>query len=188
MRPATTSSTSRCIYAIAREGIARLHPDDTNMDLEPLFATIVQRVPAPVVDEDGPFQMLVTTLDYDDYKGKYAIGRITRGSVRPRHVGCPHHRVTATSSRGRIGLVFTYQGLGRLEVPEASAGDIVALTGIADANISDTLADAEQPEALPTHRHRRADSQDDLWRQYQPLLRTRGQVQHVAPVARPALP
>src|SRR5579885_3379020 len=137
------------IYTIAREGIARLHPDDTNMDLEPLFETIVNHVPAPMVDENGPFQLLVTALDYDDYKGKYAIGRITRGRARP---GMSVARITRTGdlTRGRIGLVFTYQGLGRLEVPEATAGDIIALTGIAEANISDTLADAEQPEALPS--------------------------------------
>jgi GTP-binding protein len=137
------------IYTIAREGIARLHPEDSNMDLEPLFATIVSHVPAPVVDEEGPFQLLVTALDYDDYKGKYAIGRITRGRAR---ASMPVARITSFGelSRSRIGLVFTYQGLGRLEIPEASAGDIVALTGISDANISDTLADAEQPEALPS--------------------------------------
>jgi len=136
------------IYTIAREGIARLHPEDTNMDLEPLFTTIVNQVPAPVVDENGPFQLLVTALDYDDYKGKYAIGRITRGRVHPN---MPVASITRFGdlSRGRIGLVFTYQGLGRLEVPEASAGDIVALTGLSDANISDTLADVDQPEALP---------------------------------------
>ena len=137
------------LYSIAREGIARVHPDDANTDLVPLFETILRYVPAPVVDADGPFQMLVTALDYDDYKGKYAIGRITRGNVRP---GMSIARISRDGepSRGRVVLVFTHQGLGRLEVPEAQAGDIVALTGIADANISDTLADAEAPEALPT--------------------------------------
>ncbi|HEV2459134.1 MAG TPA: translational GTPase TypA, partial [Ktedonobacterales bacterium] len=137
------------LYALAREGIARVHPDDTNTDLVPLFEAIVNTVPAPVVDEDAPFQLLVTALDYDDYKGKYAIGRITRGRVRP---GMSVARITREGevSRGRVGLVFTYQGLARLEVPEATAGDIVALTGIGEASISDTLADAETPEALPS--------------------------------------
>ena len=137
------------LYTIAREGIARLNPDDTNTDLVPLFETILNTVPAPVVDADAPFQLLVTALDYDDYKGKYAIGRITRGRVR---AGMPVARITREGdlARGRVGLVFTYQGLGRLEVAEAAAGDIVALTGISDANISDTLADAETPEALPS--------------------------------------
>ncbi|HEY1387066.1 MAG TPA: translational GTPase TypA [Ktedonobacterales bacterium] len=137
------------LYAIAREGIARLSPDDTNTDLEPLFETIVNVVPAPVVEEDAPFQMLVTTLDYDDYKGKYAIGRITRGRIRPG-MAVAHLAREGEMKRGRVGQVFTWRGLARLEVEEASAGDIVALTGIADANISDTIADFDNPEALPT--------------------------------------
>src|SRR5579884_1094826 len=105
------------LYAIARDGIARLDPNDTNNDLVPLFETILEHVPAPVVDEEGPFQMLVTALDYDDYKGKYAIGRITRGRVRS---GMSVARIDRDGNvtRGRIGLVFAYQGLGRLEVPE----------------------------------------------------------------------
>jgi GTP-binding protein len=136
------------LYAIAREGIARYVPTDTNEDLVPLFETILKHVPAPLVRLDEPFQLLVTALDYDDYKGKYAIGRISRGSVRP---GMSVMRIgrDGQQTRGRIGLVLTYQGLGRLEVLEATAGDIVALTGIAEANISETIADAEQPEALP---------------------------------------
>lgn len=137
------------LYAIAREGIARLSPDDTNTDLEPLFEAIVNVVPAPVVDVDAPFQMLVTTLDYDDYKGKYAIGRITRGRVRPG-MAVAHLSREGDMSRGRVGQVFTWRGLARVEVEEATAGDIVALTGIADANISDTIADLDNPEALPT--------------------------------------
>ncbi|MEO7001639.1 MAG: translational GTPase TypA [Ktedonobacterales bacterium] len=137
------------LYAIAREGIARTHPDDDNMDLQPLFEAIINHVPAPLVDEDAPFQLLVTSLDYDDYKGKYAIGRITRGRVRP---GMAVARISreGDQSRGRIALVMTYAGLGRAETPEARAGDIVALTGLADANISDTIADANNPEALPS--------------------------------------
>jgi GTP-binding protein len=137
------------LYAIAREGIARLDPNDTNQDLGPLFEAIIHHVPAPVIEEDGPFQMLVTTLDYDDYKGKYAIGRVHRGSVRP---GMAVTRIDRSGemTRQKVVQVFTYQGLGRLEVEEAQAGDIVALTGIADANIGETLTDPDQPEALPT--------------------------------------
>jgi GTP-binding protein len=136
------------LYTIARDGIARYAPEDANADLVPLFETIVGHVPAPVADAEAPFQLLVTALDYDDYKGKYAIGRITRGRVRP---GMSVMRIARDGemTRGRIGLVFTFQGLGRLEVGEASAGDIVALTGIGDVNISETLADAEAPAALP---------------------------------------
>ncbi|HEV8193844.1 MAG TPA: GTP-binding protein, partial [Ktedonobacterales bacterium] len=136
------------LYAIAREGIARFAPNDTNEDLGPLFEAIINFVPAPVVDETGPFQLLVTALDYDDYKGKYAIGRISRGSVRPAMSVALIQR-DGTLIRGRINQVLTYQGLKRIEVDEAKAGDIVALTGIAEANISDTIADAEEPEQLP---------------------------------------
>ncbi|HEY7124036.1 MAG TPA: translational GTPase TypA [Ktedonobacterales bacterium] len=137
------------LYAIAREGIARLNPNDTNQDLGPLFEAIIHHVPAPVIEQDAPFQMLVTTLDYDDYKGKYAIGRVHRGSIKP---GMTLARIDRAGemTRQKVVQVFTYQGLGRLEVEEAQAGDIVALTGIADANIGETLADMEQPEALPT--------------------------------------
>ena len=137
------------LYAIAREGIARLDPNDGNMDLAPLFEAIVEHVPAPVVDEDGPFQMQVTTLDYDDYKGKYAIGRITRGKVRP---GMALARITRDGEvlRGRATYVFTFDGLGRREVEEASAGDIIALAGLDPVNISDTLTDPDMPEALPS--------------------------------------
>ena len=137
------------IYAIARVGVAHYQLGDSNTDLAPLFETIIKYVPAPVVDDRAPFQLLVTALDYDDYKGKYAIGRITRGRVRP---AMSVARITRDGdmTRGRLNQVYTYVGLGRLEVQEALAGDIVALTGIAEANISDTLADAERPEALPS--------------------------------------
>ncbi len=137
------------LYAIGRQGTARYNPTDTNTDLVPLFETILNSVPAPVVDEDGPFQMLVTALDYDDYKGKYAIGRITRGRVRPGMSVAKIAR-SGEQTRGRVTLVYTYQNLGRVEIEEASAGEIVALTGTTNASISDTLADAENAEALPT--------------------------------------
>jgi GTP-binding protein len=137
------------LYSIARDGIARLNLQDTNQDLGPLFEAIIHHIPAPVVKQDAPFQMLVTTLDYDDYKGKYAIGRIHRGRVRPGMI-VAHINRSGEITRQKVAQVFTYQGLNRLEVEEAQAGDIVALTGIADANIGETLADPDQPEALPT--------------------------------------
>ncbi|HEU5367865.1 MAG TPA: translational GTPase TypA [Ktedonobacterales bacterium] len=137
------------IYTIARQGIAKPSLEDDNQDLGPLFEAIVNHIPAPVVDSEAPLQLLVTTLDYDDYKGKYVIGRITRGKIRP---GMNVMRLDrdGTLTRQKIAQVFTYQGLGRLEVEEAQAGDIVAITGIAEANIGETIADPEQPEALPT--------------------------------------
>src|SRR6266516_3479338 len=137
------------LYAIARDGIAMYHPGDESCDLGPLFETIVNTIPAPVVDIEAPLQMLVAALDYDDYKGKYAIGRIVRGRIAPNTFVARINR-DGVVSRQKINLVLTYKGLQRLEVPEALAGDIVALTGIADANIGETIADVDTPEALPT--------------------------------------
>jgi GTP-binding protein len=137
------------LYAIGRDGVAMYHPDDDRIDLEPLFETIINTVPAPVVDPDAPLQLLVAALDYDDYKGKYAIGRIIRGRISP-NTFVAHIDRDGVVSRQKINLVLAYKGLQRVEVPEAVAGDIVALTGIAGANIGDTIADVETPEALPT--------------------------------------
>jgi len=137
------------LYAIGRDGVAMYHPDDEPRDLEPLFETIINTIPAPVVDIDAPLQLLVAALDYDDYKGKYAIGRIVRGRVIPNTFVARINR-DGVVSRHKINLVLTYKGLQRVEVAEALAGDIVALTGIPDANIGETIADVDAPEALPT--------------------------------------
>src|SRR6266487_1051571 len=137
------------LYAIGRDGVAMYHPDDERIDLEPLFETIINTVPAPVVDPDAPLQMLVAALDYDDYNGKYAIGRIVRGRMTP-NTFVAHIARDGVVARQKINLVLSYKGLQRIEVAEAIAGDIVALTGIADANIGDTIADVDTPEALPT--------------------------------------
>ncbi len=136
------------LYAIGRNGVAMFHPDDEQKDLGPLFETIVNVVPAPLVDPDAPLQMLITALDYDDYKGKYAVGRIVRGRMTPAMTVAQISR-TGEISRQKLTLVFSYRGLQRYEVPEALAGDIVAVTGIAGANIGETIADFETPEALP---------------------------------------
>src|SRR5437588_4316329 len=137
------------LYAVARDGVAMYHPGDEPRDLGPLFETIVNTIPAPLVDVDAPLQMLVAALDYDDYKGKYAIGRIVRGRITPNTFVSYINR-DGVVSRQKINLVLTYKGLQRVEVPEAYAGDIVALTGIASANIGETIADVDTPEALPT--------------------------------------
>ena len=136
------------LYAIGRDGVAMYHPNDERQNLEPLFETIINTVPAPLVDTEAPLQMLVTALDYDDYKGKYAIGRIIRGRIAPNTFVARINRDGVTS-RQKINLVLTYKGLQRIEVQEALAGDIVALTGISDANIGETIADVNTPEALP---------------------------------------
>ncbi|MEO6890000.1 MAG: translational GTPase TypA [Ktedonobacteraceae bacterium] len=137
------------LYAIGREGVAMYHQDDERRDLEPLFETIVKTIPAPMVDTQAPLQMLVAALDYDDYKGKYAIGRIIRGRITPNSMVA---RINHDGEilRQKVNLVLTYKSMQRVEVEEALAGDIVALTGIPDVNIGETIADPEAPEALPT--------------------------------------
>lgn len=135
------------LYASAREGTAVTELGMKGKDITPLFDCILEKVPPPQI-ESGPFQMLVSNLDYDSHKGKIAIGRIWRGKITP------HDPVVSMSADGsithyEIGEVFTYLGLKRLEVAEAEAGDIVAVTGVEKVNIGDTIASPEQPEALP---------------------------------------
>jgi len=136
------------VYASARQGSAGLEPDALEKTLEPLFAVILEHIPAPKVDADAPLQLLVTTLDYDDYVGKIVIGRLVRGTI---HQG---ETVTLVKrderfERAKVGKVFVFEGLHRVDVSEAKAGDIVALTGLTTANIGETVACALNPEALP---------------------------------------
>jgi GTP-binding protein len=137
-------------YAIGRDGKAwQDMPADSTApaDLSPLFEGIIKHIPAPKVEE-GPFQMLVTTLDYDSFQGKYAIGRVRRGSIKAGTsvtiLGADDKKITT-----KVAKVFVSQGLKRTEVPEAFAGDIVALTGFESVHIGDTVTDPAKPEALP---------------------------------------
>ncbi|QHN43002.1 translational GTPase TypA [Candidatus Mycosynbacter amalyticus] len=139
-------------YAIGRDGKAwKEMPDNPSehADLSPIFDSIVSDIPAPTVDESGAFQLLVTSLQYDSFLGKYAIGRVTRGMVK-KGLAVTLMKRDDVRINGRIDKVFGYRGLNREEIEQAGAGDIVALTGIADAHIGDTIADKENPEALPT--------------------------------------
>ena len=137
-------------YAIGRDGKAWSNiPGDSSeqADLTPIFDAIINDIPAPNVEANGGLQLLVTALQYDSFLGKYAIGRISRGQAR-RAQAVALIKDGAISS-ARIDKIFTYRGLMREEVDSAIAGDIVALTGITDAHIGDTIADKDTPEALP---------------------------------------
>lgn len=137
-------------YAIGRDGKAWPNvPGDSSeqADLTPIFDAIINDIPAPNVEANGGLQLLVTALQYDSFLGKYAIGRISRGQAR-RAQAVALIKDGAISS-ARIDKIFTYRGLMREEVDSAIAGDIVALTGITDAHIGDTIADKDTPEALP---------------------------------------
>ena len=136
------------IYATARDGIAKYEMEDASDNLEPLMETIIKEIPAPRGDADGPLQMMVTTLDADDYVGRVAVGRIIRGSVKTNQNVVLINGDQET--KAKIGKVFVYQGLKRVEVPSAGLGEVVALTGLGDVSIGYTVAEAENPEALPT--------------------------------------
>ncbi len=134
------------VLASARNGIAKLSMDEESDNLEPLFKVILENIPAPDVDVDAPLQMLVNTLDWDDYVGRIVVGRVVRGTI---HNGENIMLLDeGTQRRGKIGRLYSYQGLKRVETDAVQAGDIVALIGLADANIGDTIADVDQPEAL----------------------------------------
>jgi len=136
------------VYASALNGYASLDPDVREGDMTPLFETIIKHVPAPNVDVDAPFQMQVISLDYSSYVGAIAVGRIKRGKVKPGQNITVVERDGKTRN-GRILQVLGFMGLERTEVPEASAGDIVAITGIEHPHISDTFCDPAAAVALP---------------------------------------
>lgn len=137
------------IYTNALAGHAGRSPLKLHDSLEPLFEAILDRIPAPDVDVTAPAQFLVTTSLYDDYKGKIVTGRLRRGTISKGQALVRIDR-TGNLSPARLTQLFVYNGLQRQEVESARAGDIIALAGIADANIGDTIADATHPEALPT--------------------------------------
>ncbi len=138
-------------YAVGRAGKAWQEiPIDSEADgnLEPIFDAIVEHIPAPTIEIDKPFQMLVTALAWDSFKGKYAIGRITRGTVKAGDVATLCKK-DGSLVKTKIDKVYMSHGVSKFEVEQGVAGDIVQLTGIADAQIGETIADAENPEALP---------------------------------------
>lgn len=136
------------IYAIAKQGIAKRELEEEGSNLEPLFEAIISRVPPPAGDQSLPFQMLVTTIDYNDYLGRLGIGRISRGSIR---YGSPMkvvHRDGGIDD-ARVTKIYTFDGLKRVEVTEAHVGDIIAIAGMEDVDIGETIADAADPTPLP---------------------------------------
>ncbi|HXF07247.1 MAG TPA: translational GTPase TypA [Candidatus Acidoferrales bacterium] len=136
------------IYASALKGFAGLEPDVTEGTMEPLFQMIVDRVSPPDVDLNGPFQMQISSLDYNSYVGLIGIGRIKRGRIK---TNTPVTVIDTQGQRrpGRVLQILGFLGLERIEFPEATAGDIIAFTGMEQLNISDTLCDPTQVEALP---------------------------------------
>ena len=136
------------VYASAKNGIAKMDLNDETTNLDCLFETIINTIQAPNCDEEGPAQMLVSNIDYDDYVGRIAVGRVERGIIK---VGMPvaicgkEDKIT----QGRIAKVYTHVGLNKVEVEEGKAGDIIELAGLADINIGDTICDFNNPEKIP---------------------------------------
>ena len=136
------------IYASAINGVAGMEADELADDMTPLFEMIVNSVPAPDVDRDGPFQMQISALDYDSYVGVIGIGRIVRGSLKPNQQVVVKD-AEGNERKGKVLNVKGYLGLDRVDTDEAKAGDIVCINGIDGLGISDTLCDPEHIEALP---------------------------------------
>ena len=136
------------VYASAKNGIAKMDLSEETTDLHCLFETIVNTIKAPDCDLEGPAQMLVSNIDYDDYVGRIAVGRIERGTIKlnmPVSICGKEDKIT----QGRIAKLYTHVGLKRVEVEEVGAGDIVALAGLPDINIGDTICDFNNPEKIP---------------------------------------
>jgi GTP-binding protein len=137
------------VYAIAKQGRSGFAEDALQDDLRPLLDTIVDTIPSPVVEAEAPSQLLIGSLDYDTHKGRIAIGRIHRGEIRTGET-LVHIAPDGTETRQRVSDLQTFEGLGKRKVERAIAGDIVAISGFAEARIGATLADPSAPEALPT--------------------------------------
>lgn len=138
------------IYASGRDGwaTAEYNPEQPNRDLKELFELIVNAIPCPQCEEEGPFQMLVSNIDYDDYTGRIAVGKIERGSIKT-NMPLAICRPDGTTARGKATKLFTFEGLNKTAADEVGAGDVVAISGITDINIGDTLCDVEHPVPLP---------------------------------------
>ena len=135
------------IYASAKNGIAKMNLEDESDNITCIFDTIINKIDPPACEIDGPMQMLVSNIDYDDYLGRIAIGRVERGIIKNGMsvAICKEEKNT----QGKIAKLFTYMGLKRAEVEEDKAGDIVAISGIPDISIGDTICDLNNPEKIP---------------------------------------
>ena len=141
---------SPTVFCSGRQGTAAYGPDETGTDLVPLFETIVNYIPAPEGDETAPLQLLVSSIDYNEYVGRIAVGRVERGTIRVNQevTICDYHDETVRT-KGKVVALYTYDGLGKSPVQVASAGEIVALSGMADITIGRTLCAVDAIEPLP---------------------------------------
>ena len=138
------------IYASARAGFARYELEDTNNDMAPLFETIIKHIPAPEGDPEAPTQVLISTIDYNEFVGRIGVGKIDNGSLRVnQECVLVNHHDPDKFKKIKIGKLYEFDGLKRVEVQQAEIGSIVAISGIADIHIGDTICSPENPEAIP---------------------------------------
>ena len=138
------------LFASARSGWARYSVNDTNEDMKPLFETIIKHIPAPEGDEEADPQVLISTIDYNEYVGRIGVGKVDNGVIKVnQEVALVNHHDPDKMKKVKIGKLYEYEGLNRVEVNEARIGSIVAISGIPDIHIGDTLTSVENPEAIP---------------------------------------
>ena len=142
---------SPMLFCSGRQGTASHSPEVQGTDLKPLFETIINYIPAPDTDDDAPFQMLVSSIDYNEFVGRIAIGRIERGVIRQNQEinVCNYHDPDAQPTKAKAVSLYQFDGLSRVPVTEASSGNIIAMSGIGDVTIGDTICAAGHPEPLP---------------------------------------
>ena len=136
------------VYASAKNGTSKLNMNDEDSDMTPLFETIINTIDAPNCDEDGTTQMLVSNIDYDDYVGRIAVGRLERGTIKPG-MNVAICKNGDKIEQGKIAKVYTHVGLNKIEVEEAKAGDIIEIAGISNISIGDTICDPNNIEKIP---------------------------------------
>ena len=138
------------VYASAKAGIAILDLSDEKKDMKPLFDTILEHIPAPEGDPEAPLQTLISTIDYNEYVGRIGVGKVDNGTIRVnQEVAIVNHHEPDKLRRVKIGKLYEFEGLNRVEVKEAQIGSIVAISGISDIHIGDTITNPDAPEAIP---------------------------------------
>lgn len=138
------------VYASAKTGIASLDPNEEGTDMKPLFDAIIDHIPAPEGDPEAPTQVLISTIDYNEYVGRIGVGKVDNGSLKlNQEVMLVNHHDPELHKRVKIGKLYEFDGLNKVEVNEAQIGSIVAISGIADIHIGDTLCSPEAPQPIP---------------------------------------
>ena len=142
---------SPMLFCSGRQGTASYSPDVVGTDLTPLFETILEYIPAPEADVDQPFQMLVSSIDYNEFVGRIAVGRIERGTLKQNQeiMVCNYHDPDATPKKAKAVSIYEFEGLARKQVTESTAGNIIAMSGIPDITIGDTVCAPGAVEPLP---------------------------------------